>query len=685
MRRSFRRISHWHCPLLLRLLLSLFLSALFPPSSFAHFALTFPETRYPPFDFLDSQRTVGPCGIPKTDRSPVTQFQAGKAYKITWRTAMEHKGKFRLRLLDSTGKALDNLLLRPNGTNLLEFTDATNANSVDVQFASVCRNCTLLMEKDAPELGEQITEKGCAEVDISTEAEKPCLGKGKSVGERCQCEQGFSGEQCQYRDDCTEDGDCGHGGRCVAGAIHHGQRSCFCPFGFIGTNCERKSSITPKDTRCFAHGGPRNGSANGNGSEVFIYGIFNPNCYSSRELNEDGDRIYWRLVGNQLELLLDFRTNSWLSLGWRPLNIPPSCRLFPQMHGTAAEGRHGEDGVQTSGFAKSALSLPLHPMDCTDVIMASVLEGTDLLHIADMYSRDRSSPLRDAWLDGEDSLSAAYGLATDDGRTVVMFRRMVPEIEPTDHPLGPGELFLIWAKGQPKKPKDKGFYSDGQWKYHGDSGSGRGHMQMEFVSLEQMGKIRGPLIHLDPPQGPTNTSEQRTAEKGREEEGKAMPTERVTKITIATTTSSVPTTESDQTTKTSSPEATTSSKSILTTQSQKTDKEQNLTKTEAKKEQIQTEEKEEIMQNQKETTAQNNGQGKVPEGTEEAEEETEGEEEEKDETSRESERKTEEDNGTPQRTSDTGGGTGGSGRASDAHRLLLGGAFAVAALLPLLV
>lgn len=71
------------------------------------------------------------------------------------------------------------------------------------------------------------------------------------------------------------------------------------------------------------------------------------------------------------------------------------------------------------------LDWPLHPMDCADIVMASVREQSTELHIADMYSRDRSSPLQDAWLDGEESLSSAYGLARD-GRMVVMFRRMVP-------------------------------------------------------------------------------------------------------------------------------------------------------------------------------------------------------------------------------------------------------------------
>lgn len=74
-------------------------------------------------------------------------------------------------------------------------------------------------------------------------------------------------------------------------------------------------------------------------------------------------------------------------------------------------------------------------MDCTDIVMASVVEG-NYLHIEDMYTRDRSTPIIDDILDGEQSLTASYGIQRD-GRTIVMFRRGIREIEPSDHPLGP--------------------------------------------------------------------------------------------------------------------------------------------------------------------------------------------------------------------------------------------------------
>lgn len=73
--------------------------------------------------------------------------------------------------------------------------------------------------------------------------------------------------------------------------------------------------------------------------------------------------------------------------------------------------------------AQSALDSALHSMDCTDIVMASVVHG-DFLHVEDMYTRDRSTPITDNILDGEQSLLSAYGIQRN-GRTVVMIRRLI--------------------------------------------------------------------------------------------------------------------------------------------------------------------------------------------------------------------------------------------------------------------
>jgi hypothetical protein len=58
------------------------------------------------------------------------------------------------------------------------------------------------------------------------------------------------------------------------------------------------------------------------------------------------------------------------------------------------------------------------------MVWASVL-NTSKLMIRDGYSRDKSTPIGDEELGGEMNLLAAYGLETENGRTVVMFRRAI--------------------------------------------------------------------------------------------------------------------------------------------------------------------------------------------------------------------------------------------------------------------
>uniref|UniRef100_A0A0N5ADL1 EGF-like domain-containing protein n=1 Tax=Syphacia muris TaxID=451379 RepID=A0A0N5ADL1_9BILA len=274
-------------------------------------------------------------------------------------------------------------------------------------------------------------------------------------------------QQNIFVDDCSSDDDCQHDGSCVEQTNSLTNRVCYCAYGYYGVNCE-------KNDLCFNYESSLNKSFNN-------YGLFNADCYKTHTLNED-DRIYTRVVGNELELIMDYKTASWIAVGWRPLEISKFCRLFPDLENIRWKRDMETNNTSAkqpkdNGFLISALTAELNPMDCTDIITASVIDGR--LRINDMYSRDRSTPLVDTWLDGEESLTAAYGIERD-GRTVVMFRREISEIEPSDHPLGPGKIFVIYAKGQesmtgdiPKNNHSKSdlhqHYRNDELNYHGSS------------------------------------------------------------------------------------------------------------------------------------------------------------------------------------------------------------------------
>ena len=40
-----------------------------------HVSLTFPEARYPPLDFLDTARTLAPCGVPKPQNGKLHSYK----------------------------------------------------------------------------------------------------------------------------------------------------------------------------------------------------------------------------------------------------------------------------------------------------------------------------------------------------------------------------------------------------------------------------------------------------------------------------------------------------------------------------------------------------------------------------------------------------------------------------------
>uniref|UniRef100_A0A915EUN1 EGF-like domain-containing protein n=1 Tax=Ditylenchus dipsaci TaxID=166011 RepID=A0A915EUN1_9BILA len=406
---------------------------------------------------------MGPCGVPKSSRSLVSNFQVGQTYNISWRMQYPHQGGYRLQLLKPDGTILEQL-----APKMLTGSDALDEFAgLDDQTAA-CTNCTLMLERQALEWGKAYRFRSCAELNVLDEIKDDCSGKSTESRQdsKCQCEKNFSGDHCQYEDDCTLDSDCKNGGKCLTDSIQANRKSCFCAYGFFGMNCEKKSFALADDTSesfsCFAYNELLDKESS------FSYGMFNTSCYKKVELNSK-DLLYSRVVKNHVEIILDFVTESYVALGWRPLQIPTTCRLFPDLAASLATGVNEADrrAAATAGYLPSALNSPLHPMDCTDIIMASAADKRNRAHRP---------------------------------------------------PLGPGKIFVIHAKGQTAGSyqhsvpsaieqqskhanvtiKNRDFYRNDQWKYHGSEN--RGINKLELVSAEEMAKFRSPLVHIHPDQ-----------------------------------------------------------------------------------------------------------------------------------------------------------------------------------------
>lgn len=134
-------------------------------------------------------------------------------------------------------------------------------------------------------------------------------------------------------------------------------------------------------------------------------------------------------------------------------------------------------------------------MDCTDIIIGAVRGGV-YSRILDYYTRDRSTPrLDEFWThEGSNSITSATGWETDDGQSVIIFRRKVKSFEVTDHDIESG-MHVIWALGQERgkyvhsphsglekeSPSIPNFYEKDEIKYHGHGGQrGSGSTFIEF-------------------------------------------------------------------------------------------------------------------------------------------------------------------------------------------------------------
>uniref|UniRef100_A0AAF5Q5F2 DOMON domain-containing protein n=1 Tax=Wuchereria bancrofti TaxID=6293 RepID=A0AAF5Q5F2_WUCBA len=509
--------------------LLLLLHLLLRYSAVGHVALTFPSARFPPLDFLDSARTISPCGVPKPDSPRYTQLYVGESYNFTWRLQYPHQGGYRLSVINETGDVVEQLT-PVKGSKYVGIEDQTLQHAV-VRPTRPCAPCIVLLERQALEWGQAYEFRSCADVNIVQETPKDderCSKHGDYENGKCKCRHSYSGELCQYKDYCSTDDDCLNDGKCVKEANGIVRRTCYCSFGYFGQNCDQTFDVKPENDKCFNYDYPKDEK------KYDKYGLFEDDCFKKTALNED-DFVYSRVVQDELEIILDYKSTSWISIGWRPMEIDRSCRLFPDLenarnkrdtrwtlisHSTIQmnESQYPIDSnlmpvpipklPENNGLLRAALLAPLHPMDCTDIVIGSVRDGRS--RINDMYTRDRSTPLYDIWLDGEESFSAAYGIERD-GRTIVMFRRRIAEIEPSDHPLGPGEIFVIYAKGQMmgsyshavKSALDQGpisdhnFYRQDEVKYHGNRN--RGVHSVTFVSVDEQFQNIRPLPRFRQP------------------------------------------------------------------------------------------------------------------------------------------------------------------------------------------
>ncbi|KAI6243887.1 DOMON domain-containing protein [Aphelenchoides fujianensis] len=427
----------------------------------AHIQWLSPEANRPHFDSLNNFANPRPCGLPLDNTTKYDLFVVGR----------EYEGGMQINLLSANGSLVERVAPKEEGGEFFD-TEGLQEQNRTIKFEVPCAACQLQILKQAKGAEGRLSLRLLCPLSTSSRPaeeggrrndETECHSNGEWKPTGCVCDSDHDGENCQLRVDCETDEDCGEEGECREQPNSAVQRVCFCSFGRFGRNCEFESKLNETDRPCFNADGESNG--------VFLgYGLFDESCYEQTALTPD-DFVYSRVVGEELEIILDFGTVSYAAIGWRPADLSVDCRKFPLVLPSSSG-----DSVTESAF-----KAPLHPMSCIDLVWGMVVNGSKL-HIRDGYSRgDVATPLPDDHLPGgRQSLTAAFGREVAAERTVVMFRRRIASDDPADHSLA-GHLFGVFAKGQPhgerkwvvkealegEKNRDRVFFRADEFAYHG--------------------------------------------------------------------------------------------------------------------------------------------------------------------------------------------------------------------------
>ncbi|KAM3958019.1 LOW QUALITY PROTEIN: DOMON-like domain-containing protein nahoda [Aphomia sociella] len=270
-----------------------------------HVALTFPPARRFDLDFLDNSRTKPPCGMPRGTLK--TSFLAGSNFTVHWHLAYAHRGGFSLRILDELERPVLDLTPRAGGTEFVR--DDVTAQKYEVRLPNdfTCENCTLQLQREAGEWGANYRFWSCADIDILPRKEyhETCSGHGFHILGRCKCNKMYYGPRCQFSDECLEDNDCGLRGKCVdINATESPSKMCYCPFGFYGKGCNKKTPWKDKN--------------------------INLSLYSKKELSKQF-RLFWRILkeDDEIEVIMMVNGTTYAAVGWRPSGLTKECKNFP--------------------------------------------------------------------------------------------------------------------------------------------------------------------------------------------------------------------------------------------------------------------------------------------------------------------------------------------------------------------
>ena len=178
-----------------------------------------------------------------------------------------------------------------------------------------CRNCTLSFQRQAMVWGGTYIFYSCAIVDIIEEVDvcNGCSGHGSCVNGECQCDKLYSGQYCEKYSECEEDDDCGEFGKCFEVESENSPiKQCYCQEGYHGVASSIPDSPIMFKRTCDV----ASNLTIGNPAEW-------PEEYdfSAQSAPTGLFKVFWKIVGDEIEFAVSADTDSFVGLGYRPTAV----------------------------------------------------------------------------------------------------------------------------------------------------------------------------------------------------------------------------------------------------------------------------------------------------------------------------------------------------------------------------
>ena len=94
------------------------------------------------------------------------------------------------------------------------------------------------------------------------------------------------------------------------------------------------------------------------------------NGYATHALRSDIYTIHWKFIGDEIEVVVQAKTVSWVGIGWKPRELNAECRRFP------TDASRPEADIYYRRVLEQLNDLSSDAVSCSLILTTTVIQST---------------------------------------------------------------------------------------------------------------------------------------------------------------------------------------------------------------------------------------------------------------------------------------------------------------------